>query len=129
VPAEFTSGSARQTSPPAHGDATIAPPTHCASASPAHCTAVVLHASPDLSAANCWLSAIAASPFAERRAGCQDERQSRRDGRTLRKRLGAGRVRGLRDALVDGQRCNGAHGGTGENELGEGEHVGDEEFA
>jgi hypothetical protein len=92
VPAELTSGSARHTSPPAHGDATIAPPTHCASWSPAHCTAVVLHTSPALIAANWAFSAIAFLPLSARQRECVKGREGT-GGRTEREGLRAARRR------------------------------------
>jgi hypothetical protein len=65
VPGELTSGSARQTVPPAQGWATITPLTHCAKSSPAHDGVVSVHASPALTVANFALSAIAVWPSAD----------------------------------------------------------------
>jgi hypothetical protein len=64
VPWALTSGSARQTVPPAQACATMTPFTHWANWSPAHVGPSVVHLSPFLTEANDALSAMAAWPLA-----------------------------------------------------------------
>jgi len=63
VPGLFTSGSAAQTVPPAHGVSTNDPDTHCANDVPMQASSPTVHDELAVSVLNCAFSFCASSPF------------------------------------------------------------------